>query len=114
MYLHNTKPPKVYSLLFMQVIWFYTHIIIVRVVLNTLLQNDEINSTANLTVTKRKILQCCSNIFDPLGFLSPITICAKLLIQELWQKTWIVMKIWINLQQINGTDDLQAAAEVTI
>ena len=45
-----------------------------------------IDPTNNSTVTKRKVLQDSSKIFDPLGFLSPITIRAILLIQELWQK----------------------------
>ena len=27
-YLHNTKPPKVYSLPCMQVVWFHSHMII--------------------------------------------------------------------------------------
>ena len=63
----------------------------------------KIDFTANSTVTKRKILQYSSKIFDPLGFLSPITICAKLLIQELWQQKWIGIKIWMKLQPINGT-----------
>ena len=35
--------------------------------------------------TKRIVLQAASRIYDPLGFLSPITIQAKILIQELWQ-----------------------------
>lgn len=38
------------------------------------------------TVTKRNILQASSEQYDPLGWLSPITVRAKLLIQELWKK----------------------------
>ena len=45
-----------------------------------------IDSTWDSDVTKRKVLQQSSRIFDPLGFLSPVTIHAKLLIQELWVK----------------------------
>lgn len=37
-------------------------------------------------VTKRNILQVSSKVNDPLGLLSPDTIRAKLLIQELWQQ----------------------------
>ena len=37
------------------------------------------------TVTKRHVLQISSKIHDPLGLLSPVTVKAKLLIQELWQ-----------------------------
>ena len=41
--------------------------------------------TEEHSVTKRMVLQAASRIYDPLGFLSPITIRAKILIQELWQ-----------------------------
>lgn len=34
--------------------------------------------------TKRNILSSVSRIWDPLGFLSPVTVFAKLLIKELW------------------------------
>ena len=37
-------------------------------------------------ITKREILQQSSKIFDPLGYLSPVTIQAKLLLQQLWQR----------------------------
>ena len=36
--------------------------------------------------TKRNVLQVSSKAYDPLGFLSPVTIRAKLLIQQLWQQ----------------------------
>ena len=41
-YLHNTKPLKVYSLSSMQVVWFYSRMITDRVFLNTLLQHGKI------------------------------------------------------------------------
>lgn len=37
-------------------------------------------------VTKRSVLQVSSKVYDPVGLLSPVTIRAKLLIQELWQQ----------------------------
>ena len=37
-------------------------------------------------ITKRCVLQISSKTYDPLGLLSPVTIRAKLLIQELWQQ----------------------------
>lgn len=35
--------------------------------------------------TKRDVLKGISTVFDPLGFYSPLTIAAKILIQELWK-----------------------------
>ena len=35
-------------------------------------------------VTKRTILRYSSQIYDPLGLLSPVTVRAKILLQELW------------------------------
>ena len=77
----------------------------------------KIDSTENFTATKRKIIQYSSKIFDPLGFLSPITIRAKLLVQKLWQKSidWDepldqpTTSKWKDV-----ADDLQAAAKTTI
>ena len=37
-------------------------------------------------VTKRKILRWSSTVFDPLGLISPVTISAKLFLQQLWQE----------------------------
>lgn len=36
-------------------------------------------------ITKRKILSCVAKLFDPAGWLSPIIIESKMLLQELWQ-----------------------------
>ena len=38
--------------------------------------------------TKRGILKIASSLFDPLGFLTPFTLKAKLLLQELWRKKY--------------------------
>ncbi|XP_066599915.1 uncharacterized protein [Prorops nasuta] len=38
--------------------------------------------------TKRKVLSCLARLFDPLGWLSPIVVQAKILLQDLW-----IMKI---------------------
>jgi len=53
-----------------------------------------IDSTSDTGVTKKKILQQSSRIFDPLGFLSPVTICAKLLMKELWVRKSVGMNHW--------------------
>ena len=36
--------------------------------------------------SKRDVLQLASKTYDPLGFISPVTVKAKLFIQELWQR----------------------------
>ncbi|XP_068726396.1 uncharacterized protein [Montipora capricornis] len=36
--------------------------------------------------TKREVLQETANVFDPLGLFQPVTVAAKILIQELWQE----------------------------
>jgi len=44
------------------------------------------NISASPVTTKREALQFISRVYDPLGFLSPVTLNGKLFIQELWQK----------------------------
>ncbi|XP_060518380.1 uncharacterized protein LOC132697105 [Cylas formicarius] len=44
-----------------------------------------INSRHHVKVTKRQILSIISQIFDPLGLLSPVTISAKIILQQLWK-----------------------------
>ncbi|XP_053403136.1 uncharacterized protein LOC123560655 [Mercenaria mercenaria] len=39
-------------------------------------------------ITKREILQHSSRIYDPLGLLSPVTVRAKTLLQELWRQKY--------------------------
>jgi len=40
-----------------------------------------------MMATKREILKWTSSIFDPLGLISPVTITAKLFLQNLWQQS---------------------------
>ena len=75
------------------------------------------DSTADSAITKRKVVQCSSRIFDPLGVLCPVTICAKLFMQQLWQKNvgWdepleqSVRDKWNNIE-----DELQKAIHIFI
>ena len=46
----------------------------------------QIKRDSTSPMTKRSVLQTSSKQYDPLGWLSPITIRAKLLIQELWKQ----------------------------
>lgn len=53
--------------------------------------NDELafaNSRINVSkdVTKRELLRQTSKIYDPLGLLTPVTLRAKLLIQDIWKR----------------------------
>ena len=48
-------------------------------------------SPSNSTfTTKRDVLQTSSQIYDPLGWVTPVTVRAKILLQEIWQAklTW--------------------------
>ncbi|XP_075151197.1 uncharacterized protein LOC142225306 [Haematobia irritans] len=40
----------------------------------------------NDKITKRKILSCIAKLFDPLGWIGPIIITAKILMQDLWHE----------------------------
>lgn len=50
---------------------------------DSLRYNIGLNTTTN-KVTKRQILSCIAQIFDPLGLLSPVTVTAKVILQKLW------------------------------
>ena len=54
---------------------------------NDLLHLTPTNSTSvNDLVTQREVLQQSCKTFDPIGFATPVTIRAKILIQTLWKK----------------------------
>ena len=46
----------------------------------------EIAPRQSQPISKRDVLQLSSRTYDPLGILSPVTVKAKLLIQDLWQQ----------------------------
>lgn len=53
---------------------------------NSLTDTFQFSVTLSSTtlITKRNILSTIAKLFDPLGFLAPVTITAKIFIQELW------------------------------
>ncbi|XP_060855661.1 uncharacterized protein LOC132933385 [Metopolophium dirhodum] len=47
----------------------------------------KINETSLVTpLTKRNILSDIARIYDPLGLIGPVIVCAKLIMQELWKE----------------------------
>ena len=81
----------------------------------TLSNKSNLNTSLQL-ITKREVLQQSSKVFDPLGIITPITIRAKIFIQQLWQESidWdepLNENLATNWQKI--ADDLQAALMTT-
>ena len=87
--------------------------------------------SAEIKYTKRGILKITSSIFDPLGFLAPFILTAKLLIQELWRqkydwdqevseqirkqwKTWIDELSDINTIEIPRCFNLKGASNIQL
>ena len=80
------------------------------------LTNKATLNTRQQLITKREVLQQSSKIFDPLGMITPITIRAKIFMQQLWQESidWdepLNETLTENWQKI--VDDLQAALMTT-
>ena len=69
----TTNPVRVLGL------WWDTHP-------DLLYSSPKTNTTMfTMMATKGEILKWASSIFDPLGLISPVTIAAKLFLQQLWQ-----------------------------
>ena len=84
------------------------------------INEDYFTFTRNMkdySTTKRGILSAVSSVFDPLGFLTPFTLKAKLIIQEMWRQNldWDeevpidILKVW--KRWLEGTKDI---TEITI
>ncbi|XP_011884112.1 PREDICTED: uncharacterized protein LOC105571257, partial [Vollenhovia emeryi] len=43
-----------------------------------------VSTTTDTTLTKRKIASAIAKLYDPLGLISPILVCAKIILQQLW------------------------------
>ena len=46
--------------------------------------SDQFPLVENIALTKRKFLSKISKLFDPLGFVTPVVVRAKILMQEVW------------------------------
>ena len=73
--------------------------------------------TSDHLVTKREVLQNLSKVFDPLGFVAPVIICAKMLMQTLWQQKVMWDKPLQDNLQVQWKDianDLKTATQVSV
>ena len=67
-------------------------------------------------MTKRTILQETAKIYDPLGFFSPITIRAKILLQDIWKQKFdwdIPLSEDFQTQWCSIAEDLNSATSTT-
>ena len=68
------------------------------------------------SMTKRTILQETAKIYDPLGFFSPITIRAKILLQDIWKQKFdwdIPLSEDFQTQWCSIAEDLNSATSTT-
>ncbi|XP_045023763.1 uncharacterized protein LOC123468196 [Daphnia magna] len=83
-------------------------------------QNDSFNFKSSIKIqakTKREVLQEVASVFDPLGFLSPVVMTAKILLQDIWRSgaDWddplppTLLDIWTAWAK-----DLSSIASITI
>ncbi|CAB3979520.1 Hypothetical predicted protein [Paramuricea clavata] len=70
-----------------------------------------------VSITKRDVLRASSKIYDPLGLITPITIRAKIFLQELWELKYAwdeplpkpLIEKWVKL-----SSDLEAATQTEV
>ncbi|XP_046491845.1 uncharacterized protein [Neodiprion pinetum] len=78
--------------------------------------SPQINQTWD-NFTKRKVLSQTAQLFDPLGWLSPITIRAKIFMQELWALSYDwdePLSASLSSRWIEFLQDLQGISAITI
>ncbi|XP_045501444.1 uncharacterized protein LOC123698739 [Colias croceus] len=71
----------------------------------------------NVIITKRNILSDIQKLFDPLGWIAPCIVLAKILMQKLWleKANWDEdLNIYIKEEWKNIRDDLQNIKDITI
>ncbi|XP_077866710.1 uncharacterized protein LOC144355174 [Saccoglossus kowalevskii] len=72
-------------------------------------------STVTTVITKREVAKMVFALYDPLGFLSPIHVCAKLFLQQLWKEKFdwdeplpgLLENEWIKINiELNSARDI--------
>ena len=53
---------------------------------------ESLNQEVSWRFTKRKILSLVSSTYDPLGWVSPLTVRGKMFMQTLWKEKWVGIK----------------------
>ncbi|CAB3989911.1 Hypothetical predicted protein [Paramuricea clavata] len=53
---------------------------------DTLLYPNRVTTSESNPPTKREVLRTSSKIYDPIGFLNPVVVNAKILMQEIWKR----------------------------
>ncbi len=52
---------------------------------DTLLYPNNVTTSQSTSATKREVLRASSKVYDPIGFLNPVIVNAKILMQEIWK-----------------------------
>ncbi len=52
---------------------------------DTLHYPNNVTTSQSTSTTKREVLRASSKVYDPIGFLNPVIVNAKILMQEIWK-----------------------------